>query len=91
MAKSNATPAPIVVAPARKAAVYAESATITVLKDAGKKGASAARFAAYGKVGATTTVKSYLDACLALQPTEPRHRWRADLAWDVKRGFISIA
>lgn len=74
-----------------KPAAYPESAVITVVKAAGKRGVSAARFAAYGPVGGTTTVKAYLDACLALQPNEPRYRWRADLAWDVQRGFITIA
>lgn len=86
--------APVVVAAssvAVKPAAYAESAIITVVKAAGKRGVSAARFAAYGPVGGSTTVKAYLDACLALQPDEPRYRWRADLAWDVKRGFITIA
>jgi hypothetical protein len=74
-----------------KPAAYPESAVITVVKAAGKRGKSAARFAAYGPVGATITVKAYLDACLALEPDEPRYRWRADLAWDLKRGFITIA
>jgi hypothetical protein len=92
-AKAVSAPAPVAAAPAHpvKAAVYAESATITVLKLAGKRGASAARFAAYGPVGNKITVGAYLDACLALQPDEPRYRWRADLAWDAKRGFISVA
>lgn len=76
---------------AAKPAAYAEAAIITVVKAAGKRGQSAARFAAYGPVDSTTTVKAYLDACLALQPDEPRYRWRADLAWDVKRGFITVA
>lgn len=92
--KVAATPVAAAPAPAAhpvKAAVYAETAVITVVKLAGKRGASAARFAAYGPVGNTLTVGAYLDACLKLQPDEPRYRWRADLAWDLKRGFISIA
>lgn len=76
-----------------KAARFSEGATITLLAAANpKKAASAKRFAGYGsKVGDTTTVKAYLDHCLAVQPDEPRYRWRADLAWDVKRGFITVA
>lgn len=92
MSKANALSAPAVsvaVAPANPAK-FPESATFRVLKDAGKRGASAARFAAYGGVGATFTLGAYLDACLALQPEEPRHRWRADISWDLKRGFIEL-
>lgn len=78
-----------------KAARFPETATITLTEKGvpnPKRAASAKRFACYGSaVGATTTVKEYLDACAQLQPDEPRYRWRADLDWDVKRGFITIA
>lgn len=88
--KSAAAPASAV---AVKVARYNEAATITLLAEANpKRAASARRFAQYGKAkGDTTTVKAYLDACQALQPDEPRYRWRADLDWDVKRGFITVA
>lgn len=70
-------------------AKYAESDIITLLVEKNpKRAASALRFAAYRS---GMTVAAYLDACLALQPDEPRYRWRADLAWDVKHGFISVA
>lgn len=89
--KPAVTPAAVTVAVAANPAKYAETARFTVVKDAGKRGASAQRFAAYGGVGATFTLAAYLDACLALQPEEPRHRWRADITWDLKRGFIAVA
>lgn len=74
-----------------KAAKYAETDVVTLVKAAGKRGASAARFALYGaKPGDTITVAAYLDGCLALHADEPRYRWRADLAWDLKRGFITV-
>lgn len=78
-------------APKREAA-YAETALVTVLVANPKRAASAKRFAAYGAVGGQpVTVKEYLDACAALHPDEPRGRWRADLAWDLKHEFIKIA
>lgn len=91
---SNAkSAAPAVSVVAVKAARYSEAAVITLQAEANpKRAASALRFAQYGKAkGDTTTVKAYLDACQALQPDEPRYRWRADLDWDLKRGFITIA
>lgn len=90
---NSAKSAPVVSVVAVKAARYNEAATITLVAEANpKRAASALRFAQYGKAkGDTTTVKAYLDACQALQPDEPRYRWRADLDWDVKRGFITIA
>lgn len=92
----SATTKPVVAAAATvavKPAAYPETATITLVAPANpKRAASAKRFALYGaKPGATTTVKAYLDGCLALHADEPRYRWRADLAWDLKRGFITIA
>lgn len=86
------SPAPAVAHPVAPAK-YAETATVTLVSATNpKRAASAKRFALYGaKPGATTTVKAYLDGCLALQPDEPRYRWRADLAWDVKHGFITVA
>lgn len=86
-AKATVIPAPAS-APAVKAATYPESAQFRLLKANPKRGASGARYALYGKVGDTFTLGAYLDACLALQPDEPRYRWRADIAWDLKRGFI---
>lgn len=97
MAHTNVTPkapaaAPKAAAPAgRKAATYPETATVTVVKANPKRGASAKRYDLYGGVGATITVKAYLDACKAAAPDEERGRWRSDLAWDVARGFITIA
>ena len=91
----SATAKSVAVAPAAahpvREAKYAETDVITVLPKGEKnpkRGASALRFAAY-KTG--MTVGAYLDACLALQPEESRYRWRADLAWDVKREYISVA
>jgi hypothetical protein len=74
-------------------AKYPESATVTLVATANpKRAASAKRFALYGaKAGDKTTIKAYLDGCLALQPDEPRYRWRADIAWDVKHGFVTVA
>lgn len=81
----TASPAPVVAKPA----TYAETDVITLVAEKNpKRGASAKRFAAY-KTG--MTVGAYLDACAALQPDEPRYRWRADLAWDVKRGFVTVS
>lgn len=88
---SNATATKTVAAHPVREAKYAETDVITVLPKGEKnpkRGASALRFAAY-KTG--MTVGAYLDACAALQPEESRYRWRADLAWDVKREFISVA
>lgn len=85
-AKVTATPAAPV-----KPATYTEAQIITVTDKGAvnpKRGASAKRYAAYAT---GMTVAAYLDACLAIQPDEPRYRWRADLAWDVKRGFITVA
>jgi hypothetical protein len=94
MSKSNiavAAGAPASVS-VRKPAAYAETALVTVLVANPKRAASAKRFALYGAVGGSpVTVKSYLDGCAALHPDEPRYRWRADLAWDLARKFISIA
>lgn len=73
---------------AAKAATFPESAKFRLLKANPKRGASGARYALYGAVGNEFTLGAYLDACLALQPEEPRYRWRADIAWDLKRGFI---
>ena len=85
--KTVSTPAPAQAKPA----TYAETDVITVLPKGQKnpkRGASALRFASY-KTG--MTVGAYLDACAAIQPDEPRYRWRADLAWDSKREYISVA
>lgn len=71
-----------------KAATYPESAKFRLLKANPKRGASGARYALYGAVGSEFTLGEYLDKCLVLQPEEPRYRWRADIAWDLKRGFI---
>lgn len=80
-------------ASAAKAARYSETAVITLVAAANpKRAASAKRFALYGGVaGATITVGAYLDACLVLDSENPRYRWRADLAWDLARGYITIA
>lgn len=88
-AKPATTPAPVASAPV-KVATYPETAQFRVLKANPKRGASAARYALYGPVGTVFTLGAYLDACLVLQPEEPRYRWRADIAWDInpKRGFI---
>lgn len=88
MSKPVATPAPAAPSVAVKAATYPESAKFRLLKANPKRGASAARYALYGAVGSEFTLGAYLDGCLALQPDEPRYRWRADIAWDLKRGFI---
>lgn len=76
-----------------KAARYPEAHVITVLdkgKANPKRAASAKRYALY-LATPDLTVGAYLDGCLALQPDEPRYRWRADLDWDVKRGFIAVS
>lgn len=66
---------------------YPESAVITLRRpDNPKSGASADRFALYRS---GMTVGEYLDRCHAIQGE--RNRWRADLAWDVERGFISVS
>jgi hypothetical protein len=85
-----------IAAPAAEATVavaakrtYSEDMVITLIKaENPKRAASAKRYGLY-KTG--MTVKDYLDGCLALHPEEPRYRWRADLAWDEKREFISVA
>lgn len=92
---ATAKPAASAVSVAVKAARYPETAIITLTEKGcpnPKRAASAKRFAGYGsKPGDTVTVKDYLDHCVSCQPDEPRYRWRADLDWDVKRGFITIA
>lgn len=87
------SPVAVPAAPAgKKAATYAETALITVLVPNPKKAASAKRFALYGAVGGKPiTVKEYLDGCVLLHPEDPRGRWRADLAWDVARKYVTIA
>lgn len=80
-----------------KPAKYPETAVIT-LTDKGKAGnpkraASAKRYQLYldaAKAGTPLTVGAYLDGCLALHADEPRYRWRADLTWDLQRGFITV-
>jgi hypothetical protein len=89
------TTANIAVVPsAPKAARYTEDMIIRVLdkgKTNPKRAASAKRYAIYLQERKTPlTVKEYLDACLVLQPEEPRHRWRADLTWDTQREFIEV-
>lgn len=90
---ASAAKTPVAVKPAK----YPESATI-VLTDKGaagnpKRAASAKRYQVYITYRAakkTLTVKDYLDECLKLQPDEPRGRWRADLSWDLARGWIEV-
>lgn len=95
MSASKSVAAPVAAPKAHpvKAAKFPETATITLVADKNpKRAASAKRFALYGKAkGDTTTVKAYLDGCAELHADEPRYRWRADLAWDLQRGFIEIA
>lgn len=91
----NATNAVSVAVPAStKASKYTEDMVIRVLPKGAtnpKRAASAKRYAIYlQERSAPLTVKEYLDACLVLQPEEPRYRWRADLAWDVAREFIEV-
>ena len=90
-ANAEVTPTVAVAAPKR---TYTEDMVITVLKTANpKRAASAARYALYlapRPDGKPLTVREYLDGCLALHPDEPRYRWRADLAWDEKREFITV-
>lgn len=93
MTKTNiAVAAPATRAPSK----YTEDMVIVVLdkgKANPKRAASAARYAIYLRDRADKgplTVKEYLDECLVLQPDEPRYRWRADLAWDTAREFISV-
>lgn len=101
-AKAPAIAAPVTVAaPVAapvKAATYPEAnvITLTVKGAAGnpKRGKSAPRYAVYLAAraeGRPLTVAAYLDATHAITPDEPRYRWRADLAWDVKHGFITVA
>lgn len=93
---SNAT---VAVAPKAahpvKAAKFPESAVITVTdkgKTNPKRAASAKRYALYLAPRKTPlTVKDYLDGCAELHADEPRYRWRADLAWDIARGYITVA
>lgn len=81
--KTEAAPKPA------KQATYSEQAKIKLLQPTNpKRGASAKRYACYRD---GMTVKEYLDACEKVQPDEPRHRWRADLAWDMKRKYIEVA
>ena len=93
MAKTTtAEPTPaIAVAVTKKQ--YTEDMVITVLRTTNpKRAASALRYAVYlAERAEPLTVKAYLDACAALHPDEPRGRWRADLAWDEKREFITVA
>jgi len=91
MSSSKPASSPVVSAPVAhpaNPAKFAETQVFRVLKANPKRGASAKRYDAYGKVGETFTLGAYLDACAKLQPEEPRHRWRADITWDLKRGFI---
>jgi hypothetical protein len=78
---------------AAKPAKFAETDVVTLVAEKNpKRAASAKRFALYGaKPGDTITVAAYLDGCAKLHADEPRYRWRADLAWDVARGFITVA
>lgn len=73
-----ATPAP---AKAGRAPTYPGAAVITVVAANPKSGASRARYALYGAPGNTLTVAAYLAA----------GGRRADIAWDVARGFITVA
>lgn len=89
--KAEATVA--VAAPTKR--VFTEDMVISVTdkgKSNPKRAASAKRYAVYLQERKTPlTVKEYLDACLLLHPEEPRYRWRADLAWDTAREFITVA
>lgn len=73
-------PAPAPAAKAGRAPAYPAAYIITVNVPNPKTGKSAARYALYGPVGATTTVAAYLAA----------GGRRADIAWDVARGFITV-
>ena len=79
--------------PAKKARTeYNEEATIdvTIGHNPKRKGsASFDRFELYKK---HTTVKSYLDACVALdgKNAKPRSKYLADLRWDEQRQFITV-
>jgi hypothetical protein len=78
----SAVKAPVIAVKAPARAKFPATAKVTVLKDPGKRGASALRFALYGGVGATTTVGDYVKA--AGKYGYP------DLAWDLAREFIKI-
>lgn len=50
--------------------------------------ASHARFALYAE---HKTVEAYVAACVALGQPNARRNATADIAWDVKHGFISLS
>ena len=74
----NPAPAP---APTGRAPTYPGAAVITVNVANPKSGASRARYALYGAPGNSLTVAAYIAA----------GGRRADIAWDVARGFITVS
>ncbi len=89
--------APVVSAKPVKAALYAASSVITLTPKGAsnpKRGAAALRYNLYlaaAAAGTPLTIAAYLAACVPLNPSEPAYRWRADISWDLKRGFITLA